>query len=751
MPEINILVADDEPTIRDVLSQLLENEGYRVFAAADGMDAVEIIRSQSIHLAILDIHMPRMNGIEALKEIKAIDPSIEALIITGNANLESLRLTIVENGAFDYILKPFFKKELLHIIRNALMKRAYLTEEPLNNSDRVKRLESEFDARTRQLRASQIMYKEIVENSGDSIMVYQERGLRYVNTNLMGLTGYDSAEVMELPFAQLLFPKDREVVIRSFDRIIDRPGQHFSTCRFRLMRKNGTAVWVEAGNKRTFWEDRPAVLSFCRDITEQKLSEALLKKSHEELEYRVEQRTQELTAANERLKKEITERKTIETNLKDLLKNQEIDIGLAKQILNLVNGIPSRYIDLSDRATLFVHGVSLPCLQEGGDHFFARTLTPGKGPGGKKSVISLKDQSGHSVNCVLRSIATDIFHQAILRQYNAVGLQTTIGMLNDFIYGSGLFQVEDFVTAITLEIDHDSLEVQYLSNGHPPFLLIRQNDIQLLSDMEGKGRNMPLSWVSGQLFEVGQFRMRPGDKLLLFTDGFTENPFTLSNQMVSFEELRNVIRDQMTRKPETRILEIMNLLMERYIMPTKCKEEGGNGAGDDVTLIGIELEDRISCSGKRVFRPKGESETVEMIKILYEDISAQWADWGFEAPELRLFLIIEETVLNAWKHGNRDEPGKSISVCWRFGNDFFFLVEDEGVGFAYDQIPDPTKKENLLKNYGRGIHLIRQFATGLSWEKGGRRIRVCLPKVPRPLDECEGSGTRSIDLWDVIP
>ncbi len=751
MPEINILVADDEPTIRDVLSQLLENEGYRVFAAADGIDAVEIIRSHSIHLAILDIHMPRMNGIEALKEIKAIDPSIEALIITGNANLESLRLTIVENGAFDYILKPFFKKELLHVIRNALMKRAYLMEEPLNNSDRVKRLESEFDARTRQLRASQIMYKEIVENSGDSIMVYQERGLRYVNTNLMGLTGYDSAEVMELPFAQLLFPKDRELVIRCYDRIIDRPGQHFSTCRFRLMRKNGTAVWVEAGNKRTFWEDRPAVLSFCRDITEQKLSEALLKKSHEELEYRVEQRTQELTAANERLKKEITERKNIETNLKDLLKNQEIDIGLAKQILNLVNGIPSRYIDLSDRATLFVHGVSLPCLQEGGDHFFARTLTPGKGSRGKKSVISLKDQSGHSVNCVLRSIATDIFHQAILRQYNAVGLQTTIGMLNDFIYGSGLFQVEDFVTAITLEIDHDTLELQYLSNGHPPFLLIRQNDVQLLSDMEGSGRNMPLSWVSGQLFEVGQFRMRPGDKLLLFTDGFTENPFTLSNQMVSFEELRNVIRDQMTRKPETRILEIMNLLMERYIMPTKCKEEGGNGAGDDVTLIGMELEDQNSDAGKRVVKPKDRGDTVEMIRILYGEISAQWEDWEFTAPELRLFLVIEETILNAWKHGNRDEAGKSITVRWRFGNDFFFLVEDEGVGFAYDQIPDPTKKENLLKNYGRGIHLIRQFARSVSWDKGGRRIRVCLPKVPLPLDECEGSGTRSIDLWDVIP
>jgi len=102
----NILVSDDEPPIRELLKLVLQSEGYNVFIASDGVEALEIVKKTPIDVAILDIRMPRLNGIGVLKEIKTIDPSIEVIIITGFADFESLRKAMVEYGAFDYILKP---------------------------------------------------------------------------------------------------------------------------------------------------------------------------------------------------------------------------------------------------------------------------------------------------------------------------------------------------------------------------------------------------------------------------------------------------------------------------------------------------------------------------------------------------------------------------------------------------------------------------------------------------------------------
>ncbi len=82
-----ILLADDCANIRKLLKQELEDEGYRVLVARDGKEAVEVVRSDRPDLAVLDILMPRANGLEAAEHIRRIDPAIAVILFTNNDEL----------------------------------------------------------------------------------------------------------------------------------------------------------------------------------------------------------------------------------------------------------------------------------------------------------------------------------------------------------------------------------------------------------------------------------------------------------------------------------------------------------------------------------------------------------------------------------------------------------------------------------------------------------------------------------------
>lgn len=107
-----ILIADDEPDIRDVLSILLESNGYEVLQAENGRKAVELLKSNTeVDLVILDVMMPELDGIEALKEIREFS-KVPALFLTAKSG-ESDKADAYYNGADDYLPKPFSQGELL--------------------------------------------------------------------------------------------------------------------------------------------------------------------------------------------------------------------------------------------------------------------------------------------------------------------------------------------------------------------------------------------------------------------------------------------------------------------------------------------------------------------------------------------------------------------------------------------------------------------------------------------------------------
>jgi len=117
MEEIHtILVVDDDREIVKVLSRLLELEGYRVFTAFDGMEALELLVAHKIHLLLMDVMMPRLDGLSTLMEIRR-KRNIPVILLSAKTE-ESDKVLGLSMGADDYVAKPFQTAELMARIQS---------------------------------------------------------------------------------------------------------------------------------------------------------------------------------------------------------------------------------------------------------------------------------------------------------------------------------------------------------------------------------------------------------------------------------------------------------------------------------------------------------------------------------------------------------------------------------------------------------------------------------------------------------
>ncbi|MGA2192092.1 MAG: sigma-54 dependent transcriptional regulator [Nitrospirota bacterium] len=127
MPGEKILVVDDEPGMRSLLSKVLTKEGYFVSAMEKGEDALDSLTAEEYDLAILDIEMPGMNGIELLGRIKQKDVSLSVIMITAYGSLQSA-VEAMRRGAYDYLTKPFEMEEIKLVVEKALERERLIRE-----------------------------------------------------------------------------------------------------------------------------------------------------------------------------------------------------------------------------------------------------------------------------------------------------------------------------------------------------------------------------------------------------------------------------------------------------------------------------------------------------------------------------------------------------------------------------------------------------------------------------------------------
>ena len=130
----NILVIDDDQGMREFLEILLIREGYEVASASGGKEAIGLCKKHKFDLAITDLKMPRVNGIDVLKSIKEISPKTMVILITAYASGETA-VTAMKEGAYDYLEKNFDVEELKAVIKDALSKKGIKEEDALFMKD----------------------------------------------------------------------------------------------------------------------------------------------------------------------------------------------------------------------------------------------------------------------------------------------------------------------------------------------------------------------------------------------------------------------------------------------------------------------------------------------------------------------------------------------------------------------------------------------------------------------------------------
>jgi DNA-binding NtrC family response regulator len=122
MGSFNVLLVDDETDFLNVLIRRVKRRGIDVCSARNAAEALECLETEPVDVVVLDVKMPGMDGVEALKEIKRGYPSIEVIMLSGHASVD-VAIEGMELGAFDYLMKPVDIDELCYKLEDAFKRR----------------------------------------------------------------------------------------------------------------------------------------------------------------------------------------------------------------------------------------------------------------------------------------------------------------------------------------------------------------------------------------------------------------------------------------------------------------------------------------------------------------------------------------------------------------------------------------------------------------------------------------------------
>lgn len=128
VPNARVLVVDDEKAFAELIQESLEEEGYEITATQDSYHALELLQRSSFDVALVDVRMPKMSGLELLQFFKMRDPRMMVILMTAYGSL-ALGMNSLHQGAFDYLNKPFSLKTLRDRVREALQRRKQLVLE----------------------------------------------------------------------------------------------------------------------------------------------------------------------------------------------------------------------------------------------------------------------------------------------------------------------------------------------------------------------------------------------------------------------------------------------------------------------------------------------------------------------------------------------------------------------------------------------------------------------------------------------
>jgi len=264
-----ILIADDNPTNIKLLSDILKREGYRIRVAVNGEQAVKSVEAELPDLVLMDVHMPKMNGYNACRKIKAMKDGNMVPVIFVSAMAETFNKVLAfEAGAVDYIVKPFEMVEVLVRVKTHISMYDYQQQLKDINMDLFKKFQSTFDQA-----AVGIVHASPVDGK-----------FLKVNGLFSSMLGYSQNEVMNMKIIDVLHPDYIEKEMSNIQGLLDNI---YSSYSHELLAKckNQSYIWIRVTVSLIYDSlGKPDyMVGIIEDISEQKLVEETLKKNEKRL------------------------------------------------------------------------------------------------------------------------------------------------------------------------------------------------------------------------------------------------------------------------------------------------------------------------------------------------------------------------------------------------------------------------------------------------------------------------------------
>ncbi|MDH3964620.1 MAG: response regulator, partial [Deltaproteobacteria bacterium] len=253
-----VLVVDDEPGFRKTLSDILRAKGYAAVSVDKGKTALEMAKDENPIVALIDLRLEDMSGLEVMREIKQRSPATQCIVLTGHASQASA-IEAVNLGAYSYMHKPYDVEQLMVTIRRAIEKREV----------------------ERALRESETKYRLLIHNLPNIVFKgYRDWSVHFIDDKIDLLTGYKKEEFdsRKMNWADIVVKEDIEKIKKIFLQALKTDKSYVR--EYRIITKTGDILWIQEGSQIVC--DGSGEIEFITgaflDITERKRAE---KKIHD--------------------------------------------------------------------------------------------------------------------------------------------------------------------------------------------------------------------------------------------------------------------------------------------------------------------------------------------------------------------------------------------------------------------------------------------------------------------------------------
>lgn len=193
-----ILVVDDEKFFRDLISNILTDEGYEVQVAGSGEEALQACSEEGYQVVVMDLVLPDIMGTEVLARVRERDPEVAVIMVTAYASMESA-IEALKAGAYDYIKKPIVKEDLLHSVERAI-ERQHLAV-------RNQQLVTQLQARIEEMKSMSREKEEVFRILDEGLLIMEENGRIFdLNPKAVRLLGSPDVTLAGTDFATTRFP-----------------------------------------------------------------------------------------------------------------------------------------------------------------------------------------------------------------------------------------------------------------------------------------------------------------------------------------------------------------------------------------------------------------------------------------------------------------------------------------------------------------------------------------------------------------